>query len=640
MRLQSADQDASSAPPARALAAGALATFAAWIGIAALGVAGVLSAYGWSEAQGYAHLDGVALQRLDLYAASLESELRRHESLPSLLALDQDVVALLKNPARPGQRERANRSLAKLSVEAGAVAVFLLDPGGRAVASSNWYLPESFVGTSFAEWPLYLDAMQGGQAGYFAAAPATGAPEYFFAQLIRRDGHVWGVAVAKISLEALEATWVEASSRTHADRLLVVDENGVVIMSSVPEWTYKTVAAPSAPSRVVLRASGKYPRQASVLEPLGLIPERTLAHSAVLMNLGTVEAAGPGLRSVAHEKALARPPWRLVTLSDISPVEQNARNAAFAAASLAGIVLVLGIYWRQRRRETAERLATREKLQRAHDELGQRVEERTSELRQANMELVREIVERERTEEILREAQDELVQAGKMALLGQMAAGVSHEINQPLTALRALSDNARVLLERGRTQDVRDNLRSIADLTERMGRITAQLKSFSRKSPAAEDEVVLARAVSNALLLLENRLRSAAVEVKVDVPPPLRALCDGNRLEQVLVNLFANALDAMKGGDGPKVLSVRAWAAERRVMVRVADSGPGIPEPLMPRLFEPFFTTKPQGEGLGLGLVISASIVREFGGVLRVLTPPAGAMFEFDLKLAEEPHAL
>ena len=266
------------------------------------------------------------------------------------------------------------------------------------------------------------------------------------------------------------------------------------------------------------------------------------------------------------------------------------------------------------------------------------MEERTSELRQINQELMREITEREKAEAVLRTAQEELVQAGKMALLGQMAAGVAHEINQPLMAMRALADNARVLLQRDRSDAAAENLESIAALTQRMGRITAQLKSFARKAPAAYERTDLALCVRNALALLDNRIRAERVDVHADVPP-LLAEAESNRLEQVLVNLLANSLDAMKQQSGPKVVTVRALAGEGRVVLRLADNGPGVAAQAAQRLFEPFFSTKPQGEGLGLGLAISASIVRDFGGALRLAPSREGAAFEIDLKLCEETPA-
>ncbi|WP_186830713.1 sensor histidine kinase [Mitsuaria sp. TWR114] len=226
-------------------------------------------------------------------------------------------------------------------------------------------------------------------------------------------------------------------------------------------------------------------------------------------------------------------------------------------------------------------------------------------------------------------------------MLGQMSAGLSHEVNQPLTALRALARNSQRLLEAGRLQAVADNLQTMDDMVERMGQITRQLKSFARKAEPARTAVSLLACVNNARLLLEHRTRALDLAVEVDVPPGLRVSAESNRLEQVLVNLLGNGIDAIAsepppdGPEDPRRLRVAAVPADegRRVLVQVQDSGPGLSEALLPRLFEPFFTTKPAGEGLGLGLVISSKIVHEFGGALRAHRLDQGMIFEFDLEV-------
>jgi two-component system C4-dicarboxylate transport sensor histidine kinase DctB len=261
------------------------------------------------------------------------------------------------------------------------------------------------------------------------------------------------------------------------------------------------------------------------------------------------------------------------------------------------------------------------------------VAERTSDLVATNEHLSREVAERQRAEQVLREAQDELVHAGKMAVLGQMSAGMTHELNQPLAALRTLSDNALVLLARNRTDDVQNNLTLISQLTERMGKITGQLKAFARKSPLHLGPVSVRQALGNALALLDQRLRNGQIAITQDLQQDdVKVLGDANRLEQVLVNLFANALDAMQGAAVTQLeIVVREHAA--RVSIVVRDTGPGIAPELLPRLLEPFVTTKEQGAGLGLGLAVSAGIVREFGGSLVAANRPQGGA-EFTIELA------
>jgi two-component system C4-dicarboxylate transport sensor histidine kinase DctB len=286
---------------------------------------------------------------------------------------------------------------------------------------------------------------------------------------------------------------------------------------------------------------------------------------------------------------------------------------------------LLAMYLLHRRRALRQLFKARNALQQAHDQLERQVDERTRELRTTNEELKRQIAQR-------LQAEDELMQAGKLAVLGQMSAGISHEINQPLTALRALSRNTMLLLESGRTKTVAENLKAIDDMAERMGRITLQLKSFARKGASIATPVDLAAVVKSVLLLLEHRLRAERIEVLVDLTPGLQVRGDTNRLEQVLLNLATNAVDAM-ADSALKRLSIASVMVDGRVVVSVADSGAGMDEEHFGHLFEPFFTTKPAGQGLGLGLVISSKIIREFGGTLRARRGALeGMVFEFDLE--------
>lgn len=603
-----------------------------WLAIAAISLIAAHLAYEWSEHRGYAELDAASTHQLDLYVAGLESELGKHEYLPGILELDPGLITLLEGRGDQTLAKTVNSRLASLNVRAGSLAIFAMDTKGIVRASSNWYQPGSFIGRDFSSMPYFSEAMQGVQARFFSPNMKLSSPEYHFAQPIRNGGATLGVAVVKISLAPIESTWAASISHSQNEKLLVIDEHDVIIISSVDEWKYKPTALLTSLLRAKLSRPDK--RSADVIQTLSMIIERKLDHGNHLVRLPATNPASRNVRYVIQERFMVRPGWRLVTLTEASNVAVNARYTALGAGALVAFLGLLGQFLIQRRRAIANQLAARDALQKAHDELEHNVAERTAELRHANQELVHEVAERKRAEQILREAQDELVQASKLAVLGQMSAGITHEINQPLTALRSVTHNARLVLKRGQTERVDQYLESITGIAERMGRITQQLKSFSRKSPLTIEPVSLSSATENVLLLLENRIRSEKIVMQVDVPASLQALCDGNRLEQVLINLLANAFDAMKGLPSRSV-AVTAWAANERAFMRIADSGPGIPEASMERLFEPFFSTKPPGEGLGLGLAISAGIVQEFGGTLRAENTGHGAAFEFDLKLSE-----
>ena len=609
-----------------------VASFVAWIVLITLSALAAWLAHSWAERNGYTRLDDAAARQLDLYAAVLENELGKHAHLPRLLDGDAAIGALLDTPPATNLRETINRRLTVFNAKAVAAGIFIADAQGLIIASSDWYRPDSIVGKSVASLAYFSSAIHGDEARRFGTDVAGGATSYFFAQPFRRDGRILGVVVVKTSLDPMESTWVDSAFRPDSEKLVVVDDQGIVIISSIPGWKFKSTRPLAPAQRAALVASGTYPTR--TIEPLGLDEVGSLEHGARLVGLPVSASEVPALH-VAQERQMPRLGWRLVILSDISDVLRNARYAAWGAAALAAFAGLLCLYLLQRRSVIAHELTLRRALQRAYDQLELKVLDRTAELSDTNRELLREVGERKHAEEVLHEAQDELVQAGKLAMLGQMAAGMSHEIGQPLTALRALSENARVLLQRGRQDEAAENLVAIASVTERMGHITAQLKLFARKTNASSDPVRVAAAAANARMLLEGRIRAENVDVLLDVPTLLLAQCNGNRLEQVLMNLMANALDAMKGCPERR-LTVRAATLDRRVVIRVADTGPGIPSDALPHLFEPFFTTKPPGEGLGLGLVISANIVREFGGTLRAVAVGQGAAFEFDLNPATE----
>jgi two-component system C4-dicarboxylate transport sensor histidine kinase DctB len=295
---------------------------------------------------------------------------------------------------------------------------------------------------------------------------------------------------------------------------------------------------------------------------------------------------------------------------------------AFAAAFGLG----LAAHFRHRARR-------REELRRVYAELETRIAERTADLTE-------QIAALERTKAILRETRDAAVQAGKLATLGQMSAGISHELNQPLAALQTFADNARALLERGRYAEVGDNLQMISELVDRTGRIVRQLKTFARKEAPTPQPVTVASAIEHALLIVEPRRREIGARIAVSAPPePLLAVAEAGRLEQVLVNLLRNGLDAMAGQAEP-VLDIATRRDGNTVCIAVRDHGPGLSDDVRAHLFEAFYTTKPVGEGLGLGLAISLTIVESYGGTLSARNvPEGGAEFLLSLPASGETHA-
>ncbi len=602
--------------------------------LALMGLSG-FGAHRFAQQLGLAELQTTGLHRLDLYTASLEREIGKYAFLPGTLGLERDVLALLGQADDGKLAHPVNAYLEQLNDRAGTLSIYVINTAGKVVASSNWRRADSFIGEDLSFRPYFREAMAGGSGRFFGIGTTRGQPGYYLASTLSDESRTLGVAVIKVSLEQLEKSWstVEAPA-------MVADENGVVILGSVADWKFTTLRPLDEATRRAFDQTQQYNRRA--LKPLGMTEIAEFEHGARLVSIARdgpeIVAVYPVTgRFLAQSRPLPGTPWTLTVLSHLEQVDEIAQSRAMVAIVGAAFLFMLGLMLDERRRRLKDRLAAREALQKAHDELERKVDERTADLSAANQLLQDEVTERIRAERTLRAAQDELVQAGKLAVIGQLSTGIAHELNQPLAALRTLSGNGVRFLERGDVATTRANLERIAQLVDRMGLITGQLRAFARKSSGQLQPVALCRALDNALALLEPRLRQADAEIVRHCPlPEPFALCDANRLEQVLVNLIGNALDAMDGQSTPRIeLDCAGVDGQARLSVR--DHGPGLAEEALAHLFEPFFTTKAAGVGLGLGLTISAGIVRDFGGTLSGANhPDGGAVFTLQIPLLDE----
>jgi two-component system C4-dicarboxylate transport sensor histidine kinase DctB len=552
-----------------------------------------------------------AQRHLRFVAHELTGTLDKYEAVPQVLARHPALSGLLAEPASKARAAEVNALLEGVAHDAAAAALFLVDANGLTLAASNWREPQTFVGQNYAYRPYFRDAMASGSGHFYARGSTTGTPGYFIAH--RLLGSAAGVVVLKVSLDEMEANWARS-----AGDLMLADARGVVFLASRPQWKYSTLQPLTASARAELHDTQQYGDL-----PLPPLPRQVSRLSTELR----VERVG-ALRALVTEQPVEGLSWTLLSFTEIRGAEQIAAGRAWAAA-LAWVSLLLALaYWQLRRRRARERLAAQGELRAAYDSLETRIAERTQEL-QARVD------ELHRTEQTLRATQDDLVQAGKLAVLGQMAASVTHEINQPLAALRALNDNARVFLERGMQADAEGNLEAIDQLTQRIAAIVAQLKGFARRDELRVQPVDVAAAfrASVALVSAEARRRRVRLE-SLPVPEGLAVLGQQVRIEQVLVNLLRNGIDASaERGGGTVTLSADVEAGQ--ALLRVADDGPGLADEVLARLFEPFFTTKRRGDGLGLGLSISASIANALGGSLQGGNrPEGGAWFTLRLPLA------
>lgn len=526
-------------------------------------------------------------QTLDLYVANLLGTLRRYEELPQILGGLPVLRQALQQPGDPLLQKIANEALADIRRRTGADVIYLLQPDGTTQVASNWAQADSFVHRNFAFRPYYREAMQGRLARFFGLGTTSIKRGYYFASAVKEGSRIIGVLVVKVDLEHIERLWGNSP-----EQLLVIDNYGVVILSSREGWRFHASRPLSAAERDEIHANIPYPVQDP--KPLRLQQSAWLSQSRTLPETGwTVSIYAP--------RTLIERPVRSVLL--------------IGGATLLALLLLLTLLTLSRR-HYLDRIALEAEAKR---QLEERVLERTRELENANAQLQQEVHEREQAQRELMRAQDEVVQAGKLTALGTMSASISHELNQPLAAIRSYADNARVLLDHQRTEDARGNLEQISDLTTRMASIIAHLKAYARGARRAPENVQLQPAIEDALSMLASRRRAMNVELLRDVPDaPLWVQAGETRLRQILGNLLTNALDALAEKAPPRRLWVIASQDQHGVTLTLRDNGPGFSEDALAHAHEPFFTTKTTAKGLGLGLAICDNLLRALGGRLEM----------------------
>ncbi len=550
-------------------------------------------------------LAGQNRQTLDLYVANLLGTLHRYETLPQILGDLPALRAVLADPLRLETLTNANRLLKDIASQTGAEVMYLMDARGNTLAASNWDKHDSFVGRNFAFRPYYTEAIAGRLGRFFGQGTTSAKRGYFFAAAVRDGEQIIGALVVKGDRGHTETLWGKTP-----EQLLLTDHNGVVILTSRPDWRFRATRPLSDAEREAITAIQPYPTQAP--QPLNL------DQAAWLIQTQAIEETG----------------WQVSILAPRTLIDRSVNTVvAIGAAALLVLMLLLGLMM-QRRRHYMDRIDFEAH---ARQELEKRVIERTADLEGLNSRLKDEVLEREQAQQELVRAQDELVQAGKLSVLGTMSASISHELNQPLAAIRSYAENAEILLDHQRTDDARSNLKLISELTGRMASIIAHLRAFARRDRHAPESVALQPALDDALALLAKRRRAMAVELVRDLPDATLWVQAGEtRLRQVLGNLLANALDALTEKANPRKLMLSAEQRDGNVYLYIRDNGPGFTSEALARAREPFFTTKTRTQGLGLGLAICDTLMRALGGELLLGNhPEGGALLTLQLRVAK-----
>ncbi len=595
-----------------------------FVGLCLLSVVCYAAIFSGRDLSTRSYMDEASLQAgsaLRLAVSALSGHLSRYEPLPELIADHDHIKQLMSDPHNQLLRDRANIYLKEINSLLESSDIYVMGMNGETIAASNYDGPTSFVGENFSYRPYFQGAASGRQARFYALGTTSLKRGYYFASPIRVDNRILGVIVFKVDIDSIEASWKDGEYK-----IVVSDPEGIVFMTGSPEWLYSGLLPLTTERLKRTQASRRYAE--AVLKPLPMAEHQLGDH-----RLTTIESGQTTREYLTLSHYMQDADWTVTVLMDTSSVHAQARTMLAAVVLFIGLSGLVVAILLQRRARAMERMRMQAD---AHNELEHRVEERTADLARVNRRIEEEIGERRLTEQKLRQTQADLIQAGKLAGLGQMSAALSHELNQPLAAAKTYVDSAAMLIARDRKDDARDNLARISALIDRMASISRHLRNFARKPDEKIGSLSLASAMADTMEIVSARLKVADATLHVDLGDPSTSVRAGSvRLQQVLVNIITNAADAVEGLDDRRI-HVLAVRDDNKVILTIRDHGPGVPPSIAERIFDPFFSTKGVGRGLGLGLSISYNIIRDFGGSISVANAQDGGA-EFRVVLDAAP---
>ncbi|HDM8202721.1 TPA: sensor histidine kinase [Vibrio harveyi] len=567
----------------------------------------------WVWSHSYQSLLDKHQSQLERFSSHIQNKLDKYAHIPHLLSKDEPLVEALLNPENSAQLEITNRYLESVNGVIEAADTYLIDKWGTTIAASNWRKERSFVGRNFAFRPYFKQAITGQRSQYYALGSTSGKRGYYYSYPIVYAGGVLGVVVVKMDLSKIEDNWQQPNSVFVAS-----DPNGIVFMSSRNDWLFKSLQPLEEPTAAEVWASRQYLN--TTIDSLGFVGDMSLAHTEAKQGYpyskGTLVVSSLPLENLKLTIRVLSPKQSVIwfTMGYLLVL-----TLVFTVLFLVGQL----IYHRQQRHRQIERIQ-----QEANQKLEYQVMARTAELQA-------EIAQRIETEQTLRVTQDELVQAAKLAVLGQMSASISHELNNPLAAIRSFAENGKLFLHKEKYERTEENLTRISALTDRMANISQQLRSFAKKTSGNElAQTHLLPVIASAKELMKPAFKSARVTLSTKlIEQDVEVQINTIQLEQVLVNLLTNAIEATKGQENKQVhLSIEKDIQAELVWIYVDDNGTGLGEFTFSQLCEPFLTTKQNG--LGLGLSISQQILAGMNGKLSAQNrEQGGARFSICLPL-------
>ncbi len=545
---------------------------------------------------------------VDIYRNTLEAALARYDYLPHVLSQNNKLFEQAFS-----QAELASQALAAFKESSKVDVIFIMNEEGETIASSNWKQKNSFVGKNYGYRPYFKQALKQQKGQFFGVGATTNIPGYFVSAPYRDGDRVKAVIVVKVLLSSIIDSW---STRTKDNEIVfVTDENQIIILTSKEEWLYNSLKTLNTNQKTAIKEQKQFGNNS-----IPLLEIEKQKDNKYIQSL-----ASPNVMN-----------WKIHYLIPYSQLNNKlltfwSRVFTLLLIGLAGVLIIRGINNRSALRQS---------------------QGESSALRKLNLTLENEIEERKQIENKLRKAQVELRRTSKLAAMGQLSASITHEIGQPLAAMRTYIANMTMSQQQLEQNNASENsiatLGKLDQLVNRMTSITQQLRYFARSGDRETQPLDLRKAISGAVNTVLPSIEEVGIDFEIKQnQEPVMVEAGRVRLEQVIVNLLKNAMEAIiesatnkdsstnkEPSAENKRIELTLTNTETKATITISDSGPGISKEIQKELFEPFVTTKASGIGMGLGLAISLNIIHELKGSLKVENKPeGGAIFTVELPL-------
>ena len=548
--------------------------------------------------------------QLDELSSLLNKALARYENTPAVLARSPRIKALLEDGESKENYQKLNQYFEELQQVTQAADIYLINPKGYAISASNWRKGNTFIGQNYSFRPYFQHAVQGHLARYFAVGTSSNKRGFYFSAPVyssKRASKLLGVMVVKLNIDQLEQQITGMAKAGHYE-VIITGEDDIVFLSSVQSWRLGSLLPLTQERNMTINSTKRYASRQ--IHPLSISPryEHKEDNASGIYRITSFSGTHKYMDTRVY---LPDAQWHLHILSPMAPIISRLPMIFLLSASLF-LLLSLSLLF------SIERRRNHKLMQHAQDQLEQRVKERTQALVQANG--------------LLKDTQDELVQAAKLTVIGNLSASINHEINQPLAALRSYAQNTLAFLERDNRDRAKENLNTIVKLSDRLADIVSQFKSFTRKSQGVDSATNVITCIQEALAIIKPEADKQGVAVSATLPSDTHYIWgDQVRLQQVLVNIFSNAIVAMNQSDNKQLII--SLSVDSQVDIYIQDSGPGVRESQMEKIFEPYYTTS-ERQGLGLGLSISHRIIEAMQGKISVANAiEGGAIFTISLPI-------